>query len=201
MRTGTYYLNNSGSRWVVLPKEKLKVILPDGTESSRTAICYESFGNFATVQISYKGVKAFYFPEEDGIKIKPEKHLSKSGQPINKALWKDIQTGAKPEMKSITAYDLKGLNERFQQREKGRSVNDEANFFHPEALSFFGDTMENYGVRKETVVQKWNGTTPFQCWELYRRSPVKNGIQSSAFFTFEGRRLIAVKLFTEPKGD
>ena len=75
MNNNIFYLNNSGSRWVVLPKPKVPVILPDGKKAYRTAICYEAFGNFATVQISYKGIKRFYLFEDDGIKINPLRHV------------------------------------------------------------------------------------------------------------------------------
>ena len=55
-----YYLNNSGSRWIVLEDGK-KPVHPFKTKSGkiiyRTAIFYESFGNFGSVCISYKGSK------------------------------------------------------------------------------------------------------------------------------------------------
>jgi len=60
MRTGVYYLNNNGSRWIVLnngKKEKITLKTESGKEVTRTAIFYESFGNFASVCISYKGKK------------------------------------------------------------------------------------------------------------------------------------------------
>jgi hypothetical protein len=60
MRNGTYYLNNSGSRWIILTngkKEKITLKTESGKEITRTAIFYESFGNFASVCISYKGKK------------------------------------------------------------------------------------------------------------------------------------------------
>jgi hypothetical protein len=60
MRNGTYYLNNSGSRWVNLTngkKDKITLKTESGKEITRTAIFFESFGNFASVCISYKGKK------------------------------------------------------------------------------------------------------------------------------------------------
>jgi hypothetical protein len=60
MRNGTYYLNNYGSRWVVFEKgQKVKINLQtkSGKQVTRTAIFFESFGNFASVCISYKGKK------------------------------------------------------------------------------------------------------------------------------------------------
>lgn len=59
-------------------------------------------------------------------------------------------------------------------------------FFTSKTMKFFGDTMKNYGVRScqvDTVTRK-NVST----WELYRKRPVKHGLQNSAYFdkkTFE----------------
>lgn len=50
-------------------------------------------------------------------------------------------------------------------------------YFARDTMKFFGDTMKNYGVRDAG-----------DCWELWRKNPVKHGLQSSAFFnkqTFE----------------
>ena len=66
MMNGTFYLNNDGSRWVHLIKgEKEKIILSTkaGKKIERTAIFYESFGNFAVACISYKGKKIKVFPD------------------------------------------------------------------------------------------------------------------------------------------
>lgn len=60
MRTGVYYLNNSGSRWIVLidgKKEKRTFTTKSGKQVERTIIYYESFGNFGSACISYKGKK------------------------------------------------------------------------------------------------------------------------------------------------
>lgn len=58
MRNRTYYLNNSGSRWVVYENGKKSTITLE-TKShnfvTRTVIYYFSFGNFAGAVISYKG--------------------------------------------------------------------------------------------------------------------------------------------------
>ena len=48
-------------------------------------------------------------------------------------------------------------------------------FFDRKTTQFFGDTMRNYGVRKAEI----DGVA---VWELYRKMPVKHGLQSSAFF-------------------
>jgi hypothetical protein len=57
---GYYYLNNSGSRWVIFEngkKRKITLSTKLGKEVVRTAIYFQSFGNFASVLISYKGKK------------------------------------------------------------------------------------------------------------------------------------------------
>lgn len=51
-------------------------------------------------------------------------------------------------------------------------ANQETFFFDRGTMRFFGDTMRNFGVRSFDA----------QTWELYRKKPVKNGLQSSAFF-------------------
>lgn len=66
MRNGTYYLNNSGSRWIVLNngvREKITLKTKGGRDIVRTVNYYESFGNFATVNISYKGKRINVFPD------------------------------------------------------------------------------------------------------------------------------------------
>lgn len=66
MRTGTYYLNNYGSRWVHLENGKKTTITLEtksGNSITRTVIYYESFGNFATALISYKGKKISVFSD------------------------------------------------------------------------------------------------------------------------------------------
>lgn len=62
----------------------------------------------------------------------------------------------------------------------------ESHFFTRSAMRFFGDSMGNYGVRAG-IVNTYTGETR-DVWELYRRRPVKHGLQSSAYFdrsTFE----------------
>jgi hypothetical protein len=66
MLNGCYYLNNNGSRWVVYAngqKEKVTLETKSGELITRTAIFYESFGNFGLVCISYKGKKIKVFPD------------------------------------------------------------------------------------------------------------------------------------------
>ena len=59
-------------------------------------------------------------------------------------------------------------------------------FFTRDSMKFFGDTMKNYGVCSATVSTATR--QDIECWELYRKHPVKNGLQSSSYFdknTFE----------------
>jgi hypothetical protein len=45
-------------------------------------------------------------------------------------------------------------------------------YFTRKTMKFFGDTMKNYGVRSHCS----------NTWELYRKNPVKHGLNSSAYF-------------------
>ena len=56
--TGTFYLNNSGSRRVVLTngkKSTITLLTKSGKQVVRTVNYYASFGNFDYANISYKG--------------------------------------------------------------------------------------------------------------------------------------------------
>lgn len=56
-------------------------------------------------------------------------------------------------------------------------------FFDRSSMKFFGDTMSNYGCRKITLFK-----TNQEVWELWRKRPVKHGLNNSAYFhivTFE----------------
>ena len=60
MRNGVFYLNNSGSRWVVLEngrREQRSWQTKSGKTITRRVIEYYSFGNFGGALISYKGKK------------------------------------------------------------------------------------------------------------------------------------------------
>lgn len=57
----------------------------------------------------------------------------------------------------------------------------ESFFFTRKTMAFFGDRMSNYGVRGPLTISTYSG--PAEVWELYRRKPVKHGLNSSAFFT------------------
>ena len=66
MFNGTYYLNNTGHKWVNYTngqKDKINLHTATGKTITRTVIYYESFGNFATALISYKGKKISVFPD------------------------------------------------------------------------------------------------------------------------------------------
>ena len=67
MRNGTYYLNNSGSRWITLvngKREKITLTTKSGKTVTRSVNYYSSFGNFATCNISYKGKRINVFADE-----------------------------------------------------------------------------------------------------------------------------------------
>lgn len=64
---GFFYLNNSGSRWVIYESGKLKRIeftTESGRKVTRAALYFEAFGNFATCTISYKGKRISVFPDQ-----------------------------------------------------------------------------------------------------------------------------------------
>ena len=66
MRNGTFYLNNSGSRWVVYingKRERMEFTTKDGTKVTRSVNFYESFGNFAVANINWKGKRIDVFPD------------------------------------------------------------------------------------------------------------------------------------------
>lgn len=65
-------------------------------------------------------------------------------------------------MKIKTGYDLKHAIQ---------AAGHDSHFFDSDTLSFFGDTMENYGVSEHSSY-----------YELYRRNPVKHGNKASAYF-------------------
>lgn len=78
----------------------------------------------------------------------------------------------------------------------------ESHFFTRKTMSFFGDTMKNYGVRSEMIrcyydadgVYIGGAGVDVEVWELYRKRPVKHGLKDSAYFdkqTF--KRVFAIK--------
>lgn len=89
MKNGVYYLNNSGSRWVVFnngEKEQITLKTENGQSVTRTVIYYQSFGNYSFAVISYHGIRYsvladtvlpdaneyLIFNETDGIMAIPE---------------------------------------------------------------------------------------------------------------------------------
>jgi hypothetical protein len=60
-----YYLNNNGSRCVTYDKDgkkqQIQIETVSGKLVKRTVIFWESFGNYATACISYKGKKIKVF--------------------------------------------------------------------------------------------------------------------------------------------
>ena len=67
MRKGLFYLNNSGHRWVIFDesgrREQRTFETKSGAKVVRRVNFYESFGNFATCNISYKGKKINVFAD------------------------------------------------------------------------------------------------------------------------------------------
>ena len=67
MRTGLFYLNNTGHRWVIFDesgrREKRTFETKSGAKIERRVNYYESFGNFATCNISYKGRRINVFAD------------------------------------------------------------------------------------------------------------------------------------------
>lgn len=58
-------------------------------------------------------------------------------------------------------------------------------FFTRDTMRFFGDTMRNYGVRSKPVQVTTPSGDTVTCWELYRKRPVKHGMQRSAYFAVD----------------
>lgn len=66
----------------------------------------------------------------------------------------------------------------------------DSHFFTRRTMKFFGDTMRNYGVRKAQVATNYDDAGNYvsaagvvvECWELYRRRPVKHGLSDSVYF-------------------
>lgn len=55
-------------------------------------------------------------------------------------------------------------------------------FFSRNNMRFSGDTLGNYGVRPKPVTLHCSAGDVALVWELYRRRPVKHGLQAPAFF-------------------
>lgn len=77
-------------------------------------------------------------------------------------------------MKVKTASDLKYMHELNHPK---------SYFFDRKSMRFFGDTMNNYGIKRTTAKTRDGETVAVI--ELRRKRPVKHGLQSSAFFDVE----------------
>lgn len=55
-----------------------------------------------------------------------------------------------------------------------------SDFFSRKTMKFFGDSMKNYGVRRVRV--ECTGGEQLEAFELYRRRPVKFGLDGSSYF-------------------
>ena len=71
-----------------------------------------------------------------------------------------------------------------QLKYKVNEFNPDSYYFNRESMKFFGDTMRNYGVRSTNVkvISQGHGVIITDCWELYRKRQVKNGLQRSVYF-------------------
>jgi hypothetical protein len=76
----------------------------------------------------------------------------------------------------------------------------ESHFFSRKTMQFFGDTMRNYGVRRATVQTNYNAAGAYvgkdgglfvECWELYRKHPVKHGVRGSHYFACDDYRPVS----------
>ena len=61
-------------------------------------------------------------------------------------------------------------------------------YFDRQTMRWFGDTMRNYGVRQVQIIDRRGST--IDAWELYRRRPVKHGLQSSSYWDAETFRRV-----------
>lgn len=59
-------------------------------------------------------------------------------------------------------------------------------FFTRDTMRFWGDTMRNYGIRRVGSIVSSSGKEYADAIELYRRRPVKGGLQRSAYFVADG---------------
>ena len=67
-----------------------------------------------------------------------------------------------------------------------------SHFFDSDSMRHMGDSMRNYGCRAVEIIDHHGATVPAR--ELYRRRPVKDGVQSSAYFHRETfRRVFPVR--------
>lgn len=68
----------------------------------------------------------------------------------------------------------------------------DSKFFTKNNMKFMGDTMSNYGVRSAIVDTCTR--SGIECWELYRKRPVKCNVQASSYFSKETFEFIHKKI-------
>jgi len=61
-------------------------------------------------------------------------------------------------------------------------------FFSRDSMKFAGDTMRNFGCRSAEI----NGQP---VWELYRKRPVKHGLQSASYFAKDTFKRVFGKVY------
>lgn len=83
----------------------------------------------------------------------------------------------------MSPSELKFLHENYCQQ-----IGTPCHYFSRKTMSFFGDTMKNYGVYRG-MCRKIDDPTPELCYVLYRKQAVKHGMRSSAFFDLDGMTL------------
>jgi hypothetical protein len=111
-------------------------------------------------------------PETDAVWSDPEQNLLEHARRMERERdeWR-----AKAYRPLQTAHDLKHAVEE--------SGND-SHFFTRSTMKFFGDRMANYGLRQPVEVETLSGEK-VMAYALYRRRPVKHGLQGTAWFHAE----------------
>lgn len=61
-------------------------------------------------------------------------------------------------------------------------------FFSRKNMSFFGDSMANFGVRKRVICNTRG--VEVECWELWRKRAVKHGLMSSHYWAVDDFRAV-----------
>ena len=80
----------------------------------------------------------------------------------------------------MTSSELKYLYE---------TSNPDGHFFTRKTMKFFGDTMRNFGVTKTKLKDRRFPESPtIDGYVLYRKKPVKHGLQSVAYFDTSGKQ-------------
>lgn len=81
----------------------------------------------------------------------------------------------KPEMKPYTSLIKTKSDLKYWVSQTG------SYYFDKGSMKFFGDTMGNYGLRKNVEVVTDDGEK-IVCFELYRKRAVKHGLKKSTYF-------------------